>query len=632
MDPGAAIVSREAFDVVDPAYLVPPDHPVRSSWRTDAAMVLDRELVRLAGMDARCRLVQAKLSRRFMAARAWRPIGFVRLSDYARERLGCSARTLQDDAHVLAGLDTLPVLREALEIGDVSWTQTRLLVRVATPRNESELLRQIAHLTTRELEKRIREMASSDIGQAPTAASTPSNETEVPSNAGDQDGEPVARWEIPLSPRGRRTWLLACEIASRAAGSALSPAQVIELVTAEAAGGEPVLSSRFYTPSTEEYETQLRANLAREERHARSFLENFLAETGVVEGFRWLGPAKREPGPAARLDSLLDSLETSDATELDRRLREVRRIAQRIDYQLATLLRIGADRRLFREIGFATVKLYVESRLGISARRIWNLLAIDRVSWRCCRELREAWREGRLSHLAACTLLPVIDEINGEAWICRAGEVTLRELADEVAWALDSGECSSFSSKPSPPPRGTIVPVGGVPSVDLQEVQLRAHGEDARDHWSCPGAVRLAVRVPISLAALLEFQLDRYRHGREQRWRTFERLLSLAILEWTSVPRHRDPVFERDGWRCAVPGCTSRRNLHDHHVLFRSHGGDNSRINRITLCAAHHLHAVHEGIVTATGRAPDGIEWALGCAPGREPVMRLHGDWYADAA
>ncbi|MEN8162138.1 MAG: HNH endonuclease, partial [Myxococcota bacterium] len=31
-------------------------------------------------------------------------------------------------------------------------------------------------------------------------------------------------------------------------------------------------------------------------------------------------------------------------------------------------------------------------------------------------------------------------------------------------------------------------------------------------------------------------------------------------------PKRREyRIYERDGWRCAVPGCTSYRNLHAHH-------------------------------------------------------------------
>jgi hypothetical protein len=78
------------------------------------------------------------------------------------------------------------------------------------------------------------------------------------------------------------------------------------------------------------------------------------------------------------------------------------------------------------------------------------------------------------------------------------------------------------------------------------------------------------------------------------------------------VPRdHR--VFERDGWRCTVPGCSSYRNLHNHHILFRSHSGPDDPWNRTALCAAHHQRAVHGGIgrIRIRGRAPDGLRFEL---------------------
>ena len=60
-------------------------------------------------------------------------------------------------------------------------------------------------------------------------------------------------------------------------------------------------------------------------------------------------------------------------------------------------------------------------------------------------------------------------------------------------------------------------------------------------------------------------------------------LASWGALDGKLAARHR--VFARDGWRCAVPGCTSMQNLHDHHIRFRSAGGPDAPENRIALCA-----------------------------------------------
>jgi hypothetical protein len=80
-------------------------------------------------------------------------------------------------------------------------------------------------------------------------------------------------------------------------------------------------------------------------------------------------------------------------------------------------------------------------------------------------------------------------------------------------------------------------------------------------------------------------------------------------------------VFARDGWRCTAPGCTSLRNLHDHHIRFRSAGGSDNLANRTTLCAFHHLRGIHAGQLRCVGSAPDGLRWEMGIRPGQRPLM-----------
>jgi len=79
-------------------------------------------------------------------------------------------------------------------------------------------------------------------------------------------------------------------------------------------------------------------------------------------------------------------------------------------------------------------------------------------------------------------------------------------------------------------------------------------------------------------------------------------------------------VFERDGWRCTVPGCTSYRNLQQHHVVFRSAGGADHPANLTTLCAWHHLRGVHAGVLRCTGVAPGGLRFELGLRSDGPPL------------
>jgi hypothetical protein len=136
--------------------------------------------------------------------------------------------------------------------------------------------------------------------------------------------------------------------------------------------------------------------------------------------------------------------------------------------------------------------------------------------------------------------------------------------------------------------------------------------------------------APATVAILFRQAVASFTEPGEPAWRGLERLLDHVHREWSSQPRHRDPIFARDGWRCAVPACTSRRNLHDHHLLYRSRGGGNGRDNRITICAWHHLRGIHQGRVRARGVAPDAISWELGVRPGGTALLTLRGDCYAD--
>ena len=45
-------------------------------------------------------------------------------------------------------------------------------------------------------------------------------------------------------------------------------------------------------------------------------------------------------------------------------------------------------------------------------------------------------------------------------------------------------------------------------------------------------------------------------------------------------------VLHRDGWTCQ--NCAGREGLQVHHKQFRSHSGNDSEVNLITLCAACH--------------------------------------------
>ena len=62
--------------------------------------------------------------------------------------------------------------------------------------------------------------------------------------------------------------------------------------------------------------------------------------------------------------------------------------------------------------------------------------------------------------------------------------------------------------------------------------------------------------------------------------------LSRLRLDAISYESLRQQVLRRDGWRCQ--SCGTMTNLEVHHQQFRSHSGNDSEENLITLCFSCH--------------------------------------------
>jgi 5-methylcytosine-specific restriction endonuclease McrA len=63
-------------------------------------------------------------------------------------------------------------------------------------------------------------------------------------------------------------------------------------------------------------------------------------------------------------------------------------------------------------------------------------------------------------------------------------------------------------------------------------------------------------------------------------------------LDPVSYENLKRQVLRRDGWRCQ--SCGTMSTLEVHHKEFRSHSGDDSEENLITVCAACHT-TLHGG-------------------------------------
>jgi hypothetical protein len=338
----------------------------------------------------------------------------------------------------------------------------------------------------------------------------------------------------------------------------------------------------------------------------------------------------REAGPTPLpgfLQPYIAALEDADAFELDRRLRALVVLEQRLDGRIGAMLAAVAAARAYRGLGTRTLEAFARERLGMSPRKARALLRLERAG-QVCPELARPYRSGRLSWVRAQVLVPLLtrDEAGPwrGRWVAWAEQVTVRRLEDDVERALLLRETH---------PRGWFA-TGGLPeearvAAPSAAFRFRQRQIRAKPTRTEPTSL-LFVVAPRDVTALARAALCTVRRRLEPRAgrpidesEGFEAMLDHALQAWAHPQarvRAEHRVFARDGWRCVVPACSSRRNLHRHHVEFRSAGGSDDPANCVTLCAFHHLRGVHAGRVGVRGRAPDGLRFGLGLRRGRAPL------------
>ena len=609
--------------------------------RARFAEKLDIELRVACRSEAAARHEFGIVARELLRGHAYRRLGFVRLSDYARERLGVSARTLHAAAWVATRLDTLPLVASAFDRSELSWAQVRALCAAARRKDQEQWLARAREATVEELERIAR------AARPNTAAADPDQDD------GAIDGEPALRLRIACPARVRGLWRRALELASRVAGEPLAEWRAAEIIAAEALSGRPagvslvdraVLACMRLARRARRCDSGSVAPEPRTVTTAQAVVATGHAVAACEPGHSDTAASEPERSDAAPPRA------TSDPFALDARLAALMRAIRTSEPRIGRLLRIVVDQHLYRAHGFSSLADYVRERLGISVRKAWALLKVERSTLRADAFAR-AYDEGTISWVSALTLLPVVERANAAAWIARAEAVTVRRLADEVSWVLETRDVCGPDARLDPPPLDSVLvspvarveataAVAGAASATVAAtpatiVQIGAHAPSQHLLTNFDTDRRAAFEVcdvetqftaPVSVVALFRETLDAYAEPGTPRWLALERVLRHVIAYWEATPRHRDPIFARDGWRCSVPGCSSRRNLHDHHLHYRSRGGGNARENRIAVCAAHHLHGIHAGTVRASGTAPREVHWQLGVRAGGPPLLAYVGD------
>ena len=152
----------------EPAWSPSVPHPAgpqpevpQLAWEADATSAdpaehIEDRLAQLAGALGPLRRVLAAIAERLIATKAPERLCYARLGDYARERLGLSARQLQELARVHRALAGLPALERGLVANELPWSKVRLLARVATEEDEEAWIARARKMPTRRLEQEAR--------------------------------------------------------------------------------------------------------------------------------------------------------------------------------------------------------------------------------------------------------------------------------------------------------------------------------------------------------------------------------------------------------------------------------------------------------------------------------------------
>jgi hypothetical protein len=234
-----------------------------------------------------------------------------------------------------------------------------------------------------------------------------------------------------------------------------------------------------------------------------------------------------------------------------------------------------------------------------------------------------------LEHLHRRCHVPASDL---DRWIHYATQHTVRRLRDAAAWAWRrvNRDYRAWSlSRCAPPDEDQLQTA----DQSLEELVQTPGGDalnDALLEWSLApiGVMRFRVTRETRdelLRHMASVQDELWEAGanpplrRIPAWFAMCRIFHGARASWSAhhqaPPAAQRRILDRDGYRCAAPECTQRKNLQVHHLDYRSRGGGDADSNRVTACAFHHQLGEHGGLLRVRGQVDEagrGLTWEMG--------------------
>jgi hypothetical protein len=425
---------------------------------------LDGELARLASGHGRVRLRMGRQYERLGKASGHHELGFSSMAAYSWERCSQSGRWVEVSRYVARKLESLPVLRAALESGAISWSKAEVLVKVASPENEVALLAEARRSTARALRDALR---SKGAGEA------------------EEDGEEPRFMSLSLSLSKEDALLLE---ATRLFLMRLEKSRADEWVEGLLAEGQSSLLTGV--PQGEDLVPEDVA-----ERHAA-----WLKQQEEAAGLRRAAEVRVEARIARECpheegdDAGVEEL-SSDPHRLDRQLRsDAAELAGRDRWMGmigARFLALGG----WKLLGYRSERQYCRERLGISRSSFRKKMELAVHASRF-EELERALLNGTIGSEAALLVCRVMVPETESAWVARAKERTFKHLREEVDLVEFAARVNGDRSPALPPDEDEIKSFEVFASEVLSGRMMRiALGIEREDDVAGPAASRAVSEV-----------------------------------------------------------------------------------------------------------------------------------------
>lgn len=195
--------------------------------RKQAALRADERLALRAGLRTRLERARAAVSRALLETKAHERAGYSNSRDYAREELGTSLRTMQDEAQLDRILCAHPLFEQAVSSGEMTASRVLEVAPMLTVENEPAWFRLARTHTVHQLRKLVAAAREESAQRLVSAHSTSAVASTLPSDEEDM----ILKQRAPM--RSRLLWEAFLEESARAAGGPISHAKALEMLLAD---------------------------------------------------------------------------------------------------------------------------------------------------------------------------------------------------------------------------------------------------------------------------------------------------------------------------------------------------------------------------------------------------------------